>query len=138
METILSIAGKPGLYKLVSRGKMNLIVEAARKPPSTTRRCPARSSAHISRKCCPSLTRIVFTTVTSRNCCSGTIFWSTTAILTSRLHWLQRRLRAQRKTKSRRLRPLSNSSISNDILSHDCAIVTAWVLWHICCNLQCR
>lgn len=28
METILSIAGKPGLYKLVSRGKMNLIVEA--------------------------------------------------------------------------------------------------------------
>jgi len=27
METILSIAGKPGLYKLVSRGKMNLIVE---------------------------------------------------------------------------------------------------------------
>lgn len=28
METILSIAGKPGLYKLVSRGKANLIVEA--------------------------------------------------------------------------------------------------------------
>lgn len=28
METILSISGKPGLYKLVSRGKMNLIVEA--------------------------------------------------------------------------------------------------------------
>ena len=27
METILSIAGKPGLYKLVSRAKMNLIVE---------------------------------------------------------------------------------------------------------------
>ena len=27
METILSISGKPGLYKLVSRGKMNLIVE---------------------------------------------------------------------------------------------------------------
>jgi len=26
-ETILSIAGKPGLYKLVSRGKGNLIVE---------------------------------------------------------------------------------------------------------------
>ena len=25
METILSIAGKPGLYKLVSRGKMKLI-----------------------------------------------------------------------------------------------------------------
>jgi hypothetical protein len=27
METILSVSGKPGLYKLVSRGKMNLIVE---------------------------------------------------------------------------------------------------------------
>lgn len=27
-QTILSVAGKPGLYKLVSRGKMNLIVEA--------------------------------------------------------------------------------------------------------------
>ena len=28
METILSIAGKPGLYRLVSRGKMNIIVES--------------------------------------------------------------------------------------------------------------
>lgn len=27
LQTILSIAGKPGLYKLVSRAKMNLIVE---------------------------------------------------------------------------------------------------------------
>ena len=27
-QTILSIAGKPGLYKLVSRGKANLIVES--------------------------------------------------------------------------------------------------------------
>ena len=27
METILSISGKPGLYRLVSRGKMNHIVE---------------------------------------------------------------------------------------------------------------
>ena len=27
METILSIAGKPGLYKLVSRGNRTLIVE---------------------------------------------------------------------------------------------------------------
>lgn len=27
-QTILAISGKPGLYKLVSRGKMNLIVEA--------------------------------------------------------------------------------------------------------------
>lgn len=28
METILSIAGRPGLYKLVNRGRANLIVEA--------------------------------------------------------------------------------------------------------------
>lgn len=28
METILSISGKPGLYRLVSRGKSNLIVES--------------------------------------------------------------------------------------------------------------
>ncbi len=28
VQTILSIAGKPGLYKLVSRGKANLIVES--------------------------------------------------------------------------------------------------------------
>ena len=28
VQTILSIAGKPGLYKLVSRGKSNLIVES--------------------------------------------------------------------------------------------------------------
>ena len=27
-QTILAISGKPGLYKLVSRGKNNLIVEA--------------------------------------------------------------------------------------------------------------
>ena len=38
METILSIAGKPGLYKLVSRGKQNLIVEAI---DETHRRLPA-------------------------------------------------------------------------------------------------
>ena len=41
METILSIAGKPGLYKLVSRGKMNLIVEAI---DDTHRRMPAFST----------------------------------------------------------------------------------------------
>lgn len=38
METILSIAGKPGLYKLVSRGKMTLIVESL---DETRRRMPA-------------------------------------------------------------------------------------------------
>mgnify|MGYP000969407198 FL=1 len=44
METILSIAGKPGLYKLVSRGKMNLIVEAI---DDTHRRMPAFSTDRI-------------------------------------------------------------------------------------------
>lgn len=44
METILSIAGKPGLYKLVSRGKMNLIVEAI---DETHRRIPAFASDRV-------------------------------------------------------------------------------------------
>lgn len=44
METILSIAGKPGLYKLVSRGKMNLIVEAI---GDTHRRMPAFSTDRV-------------------------------------------------------------------------------------------
>ena len=44
METILSIAGKPGLYKLVSRGKMNLIVEAL---DGTNRRMPAFASDRV-------------------------------------------------------------------------------------------
>ena len=43
-ETILSIAGKPGLYKLVSRGKNNLIVEAL---DGTHRRSPAFSTDRI-------------------------------------------------------------------------------------------
>ena len=43
-ETILSIAGKPGLYKLVSRGKNNLIVEAL---DSTHRRLPAFATDRI-------------------------------------------------------------------------------------------
>ena len=44
METILSIAGKPGLYKLVSRGKMNLIVESI---DQTHRRQPAFASDRV-------------------------------------------------------------------------------------------
>lgn len=44
METILSIAGKPGLYKLVSRGKMNLIVEAL---DETHRRQPAFATDRV-------------------------------------------------------------------------------------------
>ena len=37
-QTILAISGNPGLYKLVSRGKNNLIVEAL---DATHRRQPA-------------------------------------------------------------------------------------------------
>ena len=44
METILSIAGKPGLYKLVSRSKVNLIVEAL---DDTHRRQPAFASDRV-------------------------------------------------------------------------------------------
>ena len=42
--TILSIAGKPGLYKLVSRGKANLIVEAL---DETHRRMPAFATDRV-------------------------------------------------------------------------------------------
>lgn len=44
METILSIAGKPGLYKLVNRGNRNLIVEAI---DATHRRMPAFASDRV-------------------------------------------------------------------------------------------
>lgn len=44
METILSIAGKPGLYRLVSRGKQNLIVEAL---DETKKRLPAFSTNRV-------------------------------------------------------------------------------------------
>ncbi len=44
METILSISGKPGLYKLISRGKANLIVEAL---DETHRRQPAFASDRV-------------------------------------------------------------------------------------------
>lgn len=43
-ETILSIAGKPGLYKLVSRGKGNLIVE---KLDETKKRMPAFATDQV-------------------------------------------------------------------------------------------
>lgn len=43
-ETILSIAGKPGLYKLVSRGKANLIVESL---DETKKRMPAFATDRI-------------------------------------------------------------------------------------------
>ncbi|EXG77890.1 hypothetical protein XylorDRAFT_0240 [Xylanibacter oryzae DSM 17970] len=44
LQTILSISGKPGLYKLVSRGKMNLIVEAL---DETHRRIPAFATDRV-------------------------------------------------------------------------------------------
>ena len=43
-QTILAISGKPGLYKLVSRGNNNLIVEAL---DSTHRRQPAFGTDRI-------------------------------------------------------------------------------------------
>lgn len=43
-ETILAISGKPGLYKLVSHGKNNLIVEAL---DATHRRQPAFATDRI-------------------------------------------------------------------------------------------
>lgn len=43
-QTILAIAGKPGLYKLISRGKNNLIVEAL---DATHRRQPAFGTDRI-------------------------------------------------------------------------------------------
>lgn len=43
-QTILAISGKPGLYKLVSRGKNNLIVEAL---DATHRRLPAFATDRI-------------------------------------------------------------------------------------------
>ena len=44
METILSIAGKPGLFRLVSQGKANLIVETL---DETKKRMPAFGSERI-------------------------------------------------------------------------------------------
>ena len=55
-QTILAIAGKPGLYKLITRGKNNLIVEAL---DSTHKRIPAFSTDRIT-----SLADIAMFTVT--------------------------------------------------------------------------
>lgn len=44
LQTILSIAGKPGLYKLVSRGKSNLIVESLEE---THKRQPAFATDRV-------------------------------------------------------------------------------------------
>ena len=44
LETILAISGKPGLYKLVSRGNNNLIVEAL---DGTHKRIPAFATDRI-------------------------------------------------------------------------------------------
>ena len=43
-QTILAISGKPGLYKLISRGKNNLIVEAL---DATHKRLPAFATDRI-------------------------------------------------------------------------------------------
>ena len=44
LQTILAISGKPGLYRLVSRGKMNLIVEAL---DETHHRIPAFATDRV-------------------------------------------------------------------------------------------
>ena len=44
METILSIAGKPGLYRLISRGNRNLIVESL---DDTKRRMPVFATDRV-------------------------------------------------------------------------------------------
>ena len=44
LQTILSISGKPGLYKLVSSGKASLIVEAI---DETHRRMPAFATDRV-------------------------------------------------------------------------------------------
>lgn len=44
LQTILAISGKPGLYKLISRGKMNLIVE---KLDDSHKRMPAFATDRI-------------------------------------------------------------------------------------------
>ena len=44
LQTILSIAGKPGLYKLVSRGKSNLLVESL---DETHKRQPAFATDRV-------------------------------------------------------------------------------------------
>ena len=44
METIIAIAGKPGLYRLVSRGKANLIVESL---DENKKRMPVFSSDRV-------------------------------------------------------------------------------------------
>ena len=91
METILSIAGKPGLYRLVSRGKQNLIVESLDKvkkriPVFATDRVTsladiamytdaddivAMNCTHSSQRCCPITTATAYTTETSRSSSSG-------------------------------------------------------------------
>ena len=45
METILSISGKPGLFRLITRGKRNLIVESL---DASRRRMPAFATDRVS------------------------------------------------------------------------------------------
>jgi hypothetical protein len=44
LQTILAISGKPGLYKLISRGKMNLIVESI---DAAKKRMPAFATERV-------------------------------------------------------------------------------------------
>ena len=84
METILSIAGKPGLYKLVSRGKMNLIVEAL---DETHKRIPAFATDRVTSLGDIAIYTTAFTTATSRNCCNGMTSWLKRASLILKKCW---------------------------------------------------
>ena len=55
-QTILAIAGKPGLYKLVTRGNNNLIVEAL---DATHKRMPAQPIASHHLAISPCLPRLM-------------------------------------------------------------------------------
>ena len=46
LRTILSISGKPGLYKLISRGKNMLIVEALDATPKAST-CTRHRQGHL-------------------------------------------------------------------------------------------
>ena len=145
METILSIAGKPGLYKLVSRGKMNLIVEAI---DATHRRQPAFATDKVT-----SLGDIAMYTTgddvplwqvldnvaKKEGCKEASINYKKVSGKELRAYFKEvlPEFDEDRVHDSdiKKQRLLSNSSVEYDILSHNYATVAGWLLWHICCNL---
>ena len=141
METILSIAGKPGLYKLVSRGKMNLIVEAI---DATHRRQPAFATDKVT-----SLGDIAMYTTgddvplwqvldnvaKKEGCKEASINYKKVSGKELRAYFKEvlpefdedRVHDSDIRSEERR--------VEHDILSRNYATVAGWLLWHICCNL---